>query len=111
MFNCDQCASTFTRKDNLVAHRKKHVGVRFPCTACPSKFNEKSNLNKHNMKNVHGNIPAHLRPTEPIIDQSARPSVIQFAPRINGPQIVVPAGGLNVVSDDTCVIIEDEDTG
>ncbi|XP_060866280.1 uncharacterized protein LOC132942013 [Metopolophium dirhodum] len=102
MFQCEQCASTFTRKDNLVVHQKKHAGVRFPCTACPSTFSYKNNLNKH-LKNIHGIVPAHLRPlpAAPIIDQPARPSVIQFAPRIVAP---------GSAADDTCVIIEDEDT-
>ncbi|XP_060865346.1 uncharacterized protein LOC132941347 [Metopolophium dirhodum] len=103
MFKCEQCPSTFTRKDNLVVHQKKHAGVRFPCTACPSTFSYKNNLNKH-LKNIHGIVPAHLRPlpAAPIIDQPARPSVIQFAPRI-----VAPDSAAN----DTCIIIEDEDTG
>jgi len=52
MFKCDQCVSTFTRKDNLAAHQKKHDGVRFPCTICSKSFDKKSNLNRH-IKNVH----------------------------------------------------------
>ncbi|KAL4091146.1 hypothetical protein QTP88_025883 [Uroleucon formosanum] len=77
------------------------------------------------MKNIHGivNVPAHLRPmpAAPITDQPVRSSVIQFAPRIDhqcdiqiAPQIFVPdiaAGGSNMVSsNETCIIIEDEDT-
>jgi len=53
MFKCIQCSSEFSRKDNLVAHQKKHNGVRFSCTTCVSTFNKKSNLNRH-IKNVHG---------------------------------------------------------
>ncbi|CAI6374838.1 unnamed protein product [Macrosiphum euphorbiae] len=83
MFNYDQCPSVFTMKHNLVAHQKKHMGVRFPCTACPLTFSYKTGLNKH-IKNIHGidNVPAHLRPmpAAPITAQPARPSVIQFAP-------------------------------
>ncbi|KAL4092514.1 hypothetical protein QTP88_027013 [Uroleucon formosanum] len=60
-------------------------------------------------------------PAAPITDQPVRSSVIQFAPRIDhqcdiqiAPQIFVPdiaAGGSNMVSsNETCIIIEDEDT-
>ncbi|CAI6370665.1 unnamed protein product [Macrosiphum euphorbiae] len=129
MFNCDQCPSVFTMKRNLVAHQKKHMGVRFPCTACPLTFAYKTGLNKH-MKNIHGivNVPAHLRPipAAPITAQPARPpSVIQFAPLAApqgdiqiAPQIFVPdvpAGGSNAVSDDDIICMnamdEFEDTG
>uniref|UniRef100_A0A2S2QHJ0 Zinc finger protein n=1 Tax=Sipha flava TaxID=143950 RepID=A0A2S2QHJ0_9HEMI len=53
MFNCEQCAITFTRKYNFIAHQKKHAGVRFPCTICSSSFSYKTGLSKH-MKNIHG---------------------------------------------------------
>ncbi|CAI6377105.1 unnamed protein product [Macrosiphum euphorbiae] len=103
MYKCDQCPSVFSAKRNLVAHHKKHAGVRFPCTACPSTFSYKNNLNKH-LKNIHGIVSARLRPlpAAPIIDQPARPSVIQFAPRIVAP---------DSETGDSCVIIEDDDTG
>ncbi|KAL4119500.1 hypothetical protein QTP88_012307 [Uroleucon formosanum] len=76
-----------------------------------------------NPKQCIVNVPAHLRPmpAAPITDQPVRTSVIQFAPRIDhqcdiqiAPQIFVPdiaAGGSNMVSsNETCIIIEDEDT-
>ncbi len=53
MFKCEQCVSTFTRKDNLVTHQKKHSGVCVLCTICTKSFENKSNLNRH-IKNVHG---------------------------------------------------------
>jgi len=63
-----------------------------------------------------------IQPDVPIIDQPARPSVIQFAPRVVtqiqiAPQIFVPdvpTGGSNVVTeDDMCMeaMNEFEDTG
>jgi hypothetical protein len=73
-------------------------------------------------------LPAALvidQPAAPIINQQARPSVIQFAPRIDNqgdiqiaPQIFVPniaAGGLNTVSNDDITVMNEtldlEDTG
>uniref|UniRef100_A0A2H8TR22 Zinc finger protein 710 n=1 Tax=Melanaphis sacchari TaxID=742174 RepID=A0A2H8TR22_9HEMI len=53
MFKCDQCSSMFTRKDNLLIHKKTHASLRFLCTICPMKFNYKTNLNRH-YKHVHG---------------------------------------------------------
>jgi len=53
MFKCDQCPSTFSRKDNLIRHIKNHDGLRFLCTVCPSTFSYKTGLNKH-QKNAHG---------------------------------------------------------
>jgi len=53
MFKCEQCPSTFTRKDNLVRHGKTHDGIRFTCTICASSFSVMSNLKRHE-KNAHG---------------------------------------------------------
>ncbi|XP_025200537.1 uncharacterized protein LOC112598333 [Melanaphis sacchari] len=61
MFKCIQCSSEFSRKDNLVAHQKKHNGVRFSCSICVKTFNDKSHCNRH-IKNVHG--IADAQPTQ-----------------------------------------------
>ena len=125
MFKCEQCPSTFTRKDNLTVHQKKHADVRFPCTACPSSFTYKTSLTKH-LKNVHGIVLALCQPyaqldqpPAPIDAQPVRQSVIQFAPPSTpqghiqiAPQIFVPdvsAGGSNMMSEDEiCMAAMDE---
>ncbi|XP_022168593.1 uncharacterized protein LOC111032525, partial [Myzus persicae] len=125
MFKCKQCSSEFTRKDNLVAHQKKHTGVRFPCTVCPSTFAYKTSLTKH-QKHFHGIVPALRQPyaqldqpPAPIDAQHTQQSVIQFAPSSTprghiqvAPQIFVPdvpAGGSNMMSEDEiCMAAIDE---
>ncbi|CAI6352318.1 unnamed protein product [Macrosiphum euphorbiae] len=127
MFKCEQCPSTFTRKDTLVRHGKTHTGIHFPCTICQSTFAYKTSLTKH-LKNVHDIVPA-LRQPYAQLDQPPAPivaqqSVIQFAlsstPQGHiqiAPQIFVPdvsAGGSNMMSEDEiCMAAMDEyeDTG
>lgn len=53
MFNCETCSASFTRKDSLIRHQKKHEGVRFSCTMCISTFSRRSTRTRH-MKNIHG---------------------------------------------------------
>ncbi|KAF0749098.1 Uncharacterized protein FWK35_00014160 [Aphis craccivora] len=71
IFKCVQCPSVFSAKRNLVAHQKKHDGVRFPCTVCASTFTFKTGLNKH-LKNTHGIAPG-LRQPYAQLDQPAAP--------------------------------------
>ncbi|CAI6374127.1 unnamed protein product [Macrosiphum euphorbiae] len=117
MCNCDQCPSGFNAKRNLIAHQKKHMGVRFPFTICPSTFSYKTGLNKHT-KNIHGivNVPVRLRPTPatPIITQPAPACSIRSRLRRKYLyQISRPVVSNVVTEDDICMEAMDEfeDTG
>ncbi|KAE9530772.1 hypothetical protein AGLY_011234 [Aphis glycines] len=107
MFKCDKCPSVFKAKRHLMAHKKVHLGIRYPCIICQSSFNYKSNLIRH-QKTLHGivNVSDHRRPAQP----TARESDLQFASPVTfsrediqiAPQIIVPdipAGVSNMISD------------
>ena len=47
-FNCEQCGSKFTAKQNLMLHIKsKHEGVKYACKQCDHQFSAKSSLYAH----------------------------------------------------------------
>lgn len=48
---CTICNKTFTRKDNLKAHQKKHSDIKpFSCTICHQSFSVKRNWSRHMVK-------------------------------------------------------------
>ncbi|KAK3599066.1 hypothetical protein CHS0354_024392 [Potamilus streckersoni] len=52
-YPCSYCEQQFSRRSNLKAHIKIHLGVKpFPCPTCKKNFNRKSNLKVH-MAKVH----------------------------------------------------------
>ncbi|KDQ54360.1 hypothetical protein JAAARDRAFT_135625 [Jaapia argillacea MUCL 33604] len=47
-FICGICGGDFTRRSNLDAHTRSHLGVRpYSCTECNGKFGTRSVLNRH----------------------------------------------------------------
>jgi len=55
-FECNQCDSTFTRKDSLITHNLSvHEGVKYACNHCEHLFSDKANLTTH-IKSIHEGI-------------------------------------------------------
>jgi uncharacterized Zn-finger protein len=47
MFNCDKCAASFSRHDNLKRHLKIHDDSGYICNLCNILFTRKDNLKRH----------------------------------------------------------------
>ena len=52
---CSICGKTFSRKDHLKRHSRKHTRDMFECTHCNRRFHDKSSLKEH-LRVIHDNI-------------------------------------------------------
>ncbi|XP_078532617.1 uncharacterized protein LOC144818763 [Lissotriton helveticus] len=48
IYSCTECKKTFSKKEYLTRHKRKHMGVRpYQCTECGKSFRKKDNLFVH----------------------------------------------------------------
>jgi uncharacterized Zn-finger protein len=54
-FPCTMCDKTYTRKDTLARHMKRHAGVKgqYQCTECNKEFSQKQHLAYHMLSRAH----------------------------------------------------------
>ncbi|XP_069482287.1 zinc finger protein 34-like [Ambystoma mexicanum] len=59
LYSCNECKKTFSKKEYLIRHKRKHMGARpYQCTECGKSFGKKDNLFVH--KRTHtGERPYH----------------------------------------------------